>query len=69
MQGTSFVVNAVSGDFYLWKTFVTDDENRIRRFWLQRNGIDCISQITEAEYWDLEELCHKHKVVFMGAVR
>lgn len=69
MLGTKFVVNLSGGDFHLWNTFQTDDEERVRRFWLQRTGLSCIEQISEAEYWDLADLCHKRNVVFMGYVK
>lgn len=69
MQGTNFVVNLFGDDYQLWQTLTTIDEDRTQRFWLKRTGISCLEQITEQEYWELEELCRKRNAVYMGHVK
>lgn len=69
MSGTKFVVKLNSGDFHLWATLQTDDDDRERRYWLQRSGLTCLDPISEAEYWDIAELCVSKGVTFMGYVK
>lgn len=67
-MGTEFVVYISATESYAkWKVFWTEDDQRMRQFWLEDPSE--VYAISEAEYWDLAKLCKRYGVTLEGVVR